>query len=400
MSDAATIGAEPARVAWIRDPRIRSLIFQAVALVVVILVGWYLVDNTIDNMRKREIASGFGFLNDTAGFDIIQTLVPYTAQSTYGTAFIVGLLNTILVAAIGIFFATVIGFVIGVARLSSNWLIAKMAAAYVETFRNIPLLLQIFFWYHAVLKPLPGPRESLSFLGVVYLNNRGLYLPSPQPTLGFYVCLLLMAIGIAATVWLTKREQKRQELTGERKSVLWRGVGLTFGVPAMLFLALLLASGTPLTFGLPALTGFNFSGGIEVLPELFSLAIALSVYTAAFIAENVRSGIQAVSHGQTEAAYALGVRPNLTMRLIIIPQALRVIIPPMTSQYLNLTKNSSLAVAIAYPDLVSVFMGTTLNQTGQAVEIVAITMGVYLLLSLLTAGAMNWYNARVALVER
>jgi general L-amino acid transport system permease protein len=400
MSDAATIGAEPPRAAWIRDPRIRSLIYQAIALVVVILVGWYLVDNTIANMRRREIASGFGFLNDPAGFDIIQTLVPYTAQSTYGTAFIVGLLNTILVAAIGIFFATVVGFIIGVARLSSNWLIAKMAAAYVETFRNIPLLLQIFFWYHAVLKPLPRPRQSLSLFGIIYLNNRGLYLPSPQPSAGFYIVLLLMAVGIAITYWLHKHEQQRQELTGERRPVAAKGLMLIVGIPLVVFLLITALSGSPLTFGLPSLQGFNFGGGIEILPELFSLSIALSVYTAAFIAENVRSGIQAVSHGQTEAAYALGFRPNLTMRLIIIPQALRVIIPPMTSQYLNLTKNSSLAVAIAYPDLVSVFMGTTLNQTGQAVEIVAITMGVYLLISLLTAAAMNWYNARVALVER
>jgi general L-amino acid transport system permease protein len=400
MSDAAPIDAAPSRVAWIRDPRIRSIIFQAVALVVVILVGWYLVDNTIVNMRKRDIASGFGFLNDTAGFDIIQTLVPYNAESTYGRAFIVGLLNTILVAAMGIFFATVIGFVIGVARLSSNWLIAKMAAAYVETFRNIPLLLQIFFWYHAVLKPLPRPRQSLSLFGIIYLNNRGLYLPSPQPSAGFYIVLLLMAVGIAITYWLHKHEQQRQELTGERRPVAAKGLMLIVGIPLVVFLLITALSGSPLTFGLPSLQGFNFGGGIEILPELFSLSIALSVYTAAFIAENVRSGIQAVSHGQTEAAYALGFRPNLTMRLIIIPQALRVIIPPMTSQYLNLTKNSSLAVAIAYPDLVSVFMGTTLNQTGQAVEIVAITMGVYLLISLLTAAAMNWYNARVALVER
>lgn len=400
MSGAASVGAEASRVAWFRDPRIRSIVFQAIALAIVVLVGWYLVDNMVDNMRRQDIASGFGFLDDRAGFDIIQALIPYSSDSSFGRAFVVGLLNTILVAVIGIFFATIIGFVVGVARLSSNWLIAKMAAAYVETFRNIPLLLQIFFWYHAVLKPLPSPRGSLSLFGVVYLNNRGLYLPSPEPAWGFYLVLLLIAAGIAATVWLLMRERKRQEQTGERQPVLWRGLGLIVGVPAIVYLVLMLFDGKPLAFGLPELAGFNFTGGVEILPELFSLTIALSVYTASFIAENVRSGIQAVSHGQTEAAYALGLRPNLTMRLIIIPQALRVIIPPMTSQYLNLTKNSSLAVAIAYPDLVAVFMGTALNQTGQAVEIVAITMGVYLLLSLLTAAGMNWYNARVALVER
>ncbi len=400
MSGAVSVTTETPKVAWFRDPRIRSLVFQAVTLLIVLLVGWYLVDNTIDNMRRQNIASGLGFLNDRAGFDIIQSLVPYTSDSSFGQAFVVGLLNTLLVAIIGIFFATLVGFVVGVARLSSNWLIAKMAAAYVETFRNIPLLLQIFFWYHAVLKPLPGPRDSISLLGVVYLNNRGLYLPSPEPFGGFYIVLGLFAAGIAATLWLLRRERKRQEATGERKPVLWTGLGLIFGVPVLAYFVIMLAVGNPLNFDVPALTGFNFTGGVTIIPELFSLVIALSVYTAAFIAENVRSGIQAVSHGQTEAAYALGFRPNLTMRLIIIPQALRVIIPPMTSQYLNLTKNSSLAVAIAYPDLVAVFMGTTLNQTGQAVEVVAITMGVYLLLSLGTAGLMNWYNARVALVER
>ncbi len=400
MAEAAVTGSKPKRVAILNDPRWRSIIFQVVALVVVITIGWYLVTNTQDNMEKRNIGFGLDFLSIPAGFDIIQTLIPYTSSSSYSQAFFVSLINTLLVAIVGIFFATMLGFIAGVARLSSNWLIKNLAAAYVEVFRNVPLLLQIFFWYHAVLKTLPGPRQSLSMLEIFFLNNRGVYLPGPQPQGSFWIiCALLIGAVITMVVW-KKREDRRQELTGERRDLMGIGLGLILVLPIVAFVLIWQVAGTPLTWDIPALRGFNFGGGIEVLPELLSLVIALSVYTGAFIAENVRSGIQAVSRGQTEAAFALGIRPGPTMRLIIIPQALRVIIPPLTSQYLNLTKNSSLAVAIAYPDLVAVFMGTTLNQTGRAVEIVGITMGIYLLLSLLTSVIMNWYNARVALVER
>jgi len=400
MAEAAVAAATPERVAILRDPKWRAVIFQFVALVLVLALGWYLVENTRANMDKRNIGFGLDFLGTSAGFDIIQTLIPYSSNSSYGQAFFVSLLNTLLVAAIGVVFATLFGFIMGVARLSSNWLVAKLAAVYVETFRNIPLLLQIFFWYHAVLKTLPGPRESLSLFDMFFLNNRGIYLPGPVPEASFWIVALLFIGGLITMFVWKKREDKRQELTGQRRDLLGIGLGMIFGLPILAFLLIWAFAGTPLKFDMPALRGFNFGGGVEIIPELMSLVIALSVYTGAFIAENVRSGIQAVSHGQTEAAFALGVRPGPTMRLIIIPQALRVIIPPLTSQYLNLTKNSSLAVAIAYPDLVAVFMGTTLNQTGRAVEIVGMTMGVYLLISLLTSFVMNWYNARVALVER
>ena len=397
----AGIAAAPSeRVALLRDPKWRAIIFQAACLVLVCVVTWYLYENTRANMEKRNIGFGLDFLDTPAGFDIIQSLVPYTSGSSYGQAFFVSLLNTLLVAVIGIVLATVLGFVAGVARLSSNWLIARIAAVYVETFRNIPLLLQIFFWYHAVLKALPGPRQSLSLFDLFFLNNRGVYLPAPQPQAGFWIVIALFAGAVLAMIVWRRHEARRQELTGERRDLLWIGIGLVAGLPLAVFLVWWGAVGPPLNFDVPALRGFNFGGGIEILPELLSLVIALSVYTGAFIAENVRSGIQAVSHGQSEAAFSLGLRPRPTMNLIVIPQALRVIVPPLTSQYLNLTKNSSLAVAIAYPDLVAVFMGTTLNQTGRAVEIVGMTMGVYLLLSLLTSLAMNWYNARVALVER
>ena len=398
MADVAA--PAPVRVAILRDPKWRGIIFQVFALLLVCVVTWYLFDNTRANLEKRNIGFGLDFLDTPTGFDIIQSLVPYTSSSTYGQAFVVSLLNTLLVAAIGIAVATIIGFVVGVARLSSNWLVARLATIYVETFRNVPLLLQIFFWYHAVLKTVPGPRQSLSLFDLFFLNNRGVYLPAPLPQASFWIVAVLFAGAVVTMfVWL-RRENKRQELTGERRDLLWIGIGLIAGLPIAAFLLLWAIGGSPLHFDIPALGGFNFGGGIEVIPELMSLVLALSAYTGAFIAENVRSGIQAVSHGQTEAAFSLGIRPRPTMGLIIIPQALRVIIPPLTSQYLNLTKNSSLAVAIAYPDLVAVFMGTSLNQTGRAVEIVGLTMGVYLLLSLLTSLVMNWYNARVALVER
>ena len=398
MADVAA--PAPVRVAILRDPKWRGIIFQVFALLLVCVVTWYLFDNTRANLEKRNIGFGLDFLDTPTGFDIIQSLVPYTSSSTYGQAFVVSLLNTLLVAAIGIAVATIIGFVVGVARLSSNWLVARLATIYVETFRNVPLLLQIFFWYHAVLKTVPGPRQSLSLFDLFFLNNRGVYLPAPLPQASFWIVAALFAGGVVTMFVWQKRENKRQELTGERRDLLWIGIGVIAGLPVAAFLLLWAIGGSPLHFDIPALGGFNFGGGIEVIPELMSLVLALSAYTGAFIAENVRSGIQAVSHGQTEAAFSLGIRPRPTMGLIIIPQALRVIIPPLTSQYLNLTKNSSLAVAIAYPDLVAVFMGTSLNQTGRAVEIVGLTMGVYLLLSLLTSMVMNWYNARVALVER
>jgi len=386
----------PARPPFWNDPRIRSIGFQCIALLGVVAFGLYLFHNTQTNLQQRGIASGFGFLSSPAGFGIIQHLLPYSESNSYGRVFWVGLFNTLLVSALGIFLATLLGFIIGIARLSKNWLVAKLAMAYIEVFRNIPLLLQIFFWYFAVLRAMPAPRQSFNLGDVLFLNLRGLYVPAPVFETGFWVVLVALLAAVAATVILHRWARRRQELTGKRFPVVATSLGLVLGLPGLAFAA----AGFPLSWEYPELQGFNFQGGLVVIPELAALLAALSIYTAAFIAEIVRAGIQAVSHGQTEAAYSLGLRPSYTLRLVVIPQALRVIIPPLTSQYLNLTKNSSLAAAIGYPDLVSIFAGTVLNQTGQAIEVIAITMAVYLTISLLISLLMNWYNRRVALVER
>jgi general L-amino acid transport system permease protein len=284
----------------------------------------------------------------------------------------------------------------GVARLSKNWLVARVATAYIEIFRNIPLLLQIFFWYFAVGINFPRPRESLALGEVFFLNNRGLFMPRPVTEDGFGLVVAALIVAIVAVFFMVRWAHRRQDATGQPFHTVWASLGLLVGLPLVAFLA----AGNPLTWEYPELRGFNFKGGLSVLPELFALTLALTVYTGTFIAETVRAGIQSVSHGQTEAARALGLRESKLLQLIIIPQAMRVIIPPLTSQYLNLTKNSSLAAAIGYPDLVAVFAGTTLNQTGQAVEIIAMTMAVYLSLSLTISLFMNWYNAKMALRER
>ena len=388
-------GSKPTVKPW-RDPRVRALVFQVLALAAVGWAGYTLFQNTLQNMEQRGISTGFDFLDAPAGFGIIMSLVPYDETMSYGRTFVVGLLNTILVSGLGIVIATVLGFVIGIARLSSNWLVAKLAAAYVEIFRNIPLLLQIFFWYFAVLRNVPAPRQSLALGESVFLNNRGLYLPAPVFHEGFGWTMAALVLAVVGVVVLARWSKRRQDRTGRRFPVLPVAVPVIIGVPLLAFLA----SGAPLSWDYPALRGFNFGGGVAIIPELGALLAALSIYTAAFIAEIVRSGILSVSHGQTEAAAALGLRQGLILRLVVIPQAMRVIIPPLTSQYLNLTKNSSLATAIGYPDLVAVFMGTTLNQTGQAVEIVAMTMAVYLTLSLLISLFMNFYNRAVAIKER
>jgi general L-amino acid transport system permease protein len=390
------IDAGPAGpVPWY-DPRVRSLFFQAIAIALVFWGGWVLVDNTLSNMESRGISTGFGFLNKTAGFGIIMNLVPCDATMSYGRTFWVGLTNTLLVSAMGVVTATMLGFIIGVARLSSNWLVARMALVYIEVIRNIPLLLQIFFWYFAVLRNLPSPRQSLDVGGILFLNNRGLYLPGPMPQEGFGIVWGGILLAIAAVVGIRIRARKRQLATGQIFPAFRVGLAILVFVPVVSFLV----AGRPLEWDLPVLRGFNFGGGITIIPELAALWIALSLYTASFIAEIVRSGILSVSKGQTEAARALGLPNGLTLRLVVIPQAMRVIIPPLTSQYLNLVKNSSLATAIGYPDLVAVFMGTTLNQTGQAVEVVAITMAVYLTISLLISLFMNIYNRAVAIKER
>jgi general L-amino acid transport system permease protein len=353
--------------------------------------------NATENLARAHIASGFRFWDNTAGFNISQTLIAYSAStSTFGRAFWVGLLNTLLVAGIGIVLATVLGFVVGIARLSRNWLVARLAGGYVELIRNIPLLLQLLFWYNAVLKALPELRQSIAIPGGGLLNNRGLFLPRPDFAPDFGVVFIALVAGLVATFVLRVWARRRQALTGAQPRTLGWALAFIIGLP----LAVFALAGFPLSFSFPQVNRFNVVGGIEILPEFVALLLALSVYTAAFVAEVVRAGILSVAPGQTEAAQALGLRSGATLRLIVVPQAMRVIVPPLTNQYLNLTKNSSLAVAIGYPDLVQVFTGSVLNITGQAVEVIAITMAVYLAISLFTSLLMNLYGRTTAIVER
>jgi general L-amino acid transport system permease protein len=376
-------------------PEVRQAFYQVVLVVLLVALFYMLVTNTATNLRKQNIASGFGFIGRTAGFDVSQSLIAYDNSSTYGRAFLVGLLNTMLVAGLGILIATTLGFIIGIARLSSNWLVARLAAVYVELIRNVPPLLQLFFWYFAVLKALPLPRQSYSF-GGAFLNVRGLYLPEPIPEPGFDFVWLALLFGIGASIAVYFAARRRQMRTGQQFPVLWTSLALIVLLPLAVFFAL----GQPLVLDYPELKGFNFRGGMVLQPEFVALLLGLSIYTASYIAEIVRSGIAGVPKGQQEAALAIGLSKGQALRLVIVPQAMRIIIPPLSSQFLNLTKNSSLGVAIAYPDLVSVWAGTVLNQTGQAVEVILVTMGVYLTLSLLTSAFMNWFNKRMALVER
>lgn len=378
------------------DPRIRGIIFQVLLVVVLVALGYEIVNNAITHLRKQNIASGFGFLDNTAGFDISQTLIAYTNTSTFGRAFLVGLLNTLLVAGIGIVLATIIGFMVGIARLSTNWLIARLAGVYVEIVRNIPPLLMLFAIYFAVLKTLPLPRDSIALPLSSYLNMRGLTVPMPIWHEGIGFVLAAFFAGIAGAIALGFWASRRRVATGKIFPAGWVGLLIIIAMPAVAFFA----AGMPVSFNVPTLGRFNISGGLTMLPEFVALLVGLSLYTAAFIAEIVRAGINGVSKGQKEAAAALGLSQGQAMRLVVVPQALRIIIPPLTNQYLNLTKNSSLAVAIGYPDLVSVFAGTVLNLTNQAIEVILITMGVYLFISLVTSLLMNWFNARMALVER
>jgi len=396
MTALDTAVQRPALTSLWRNELFRSIVLQVVVGVILLAAVLFFVHNTAVNLEKRGIASGFDFLSGTSGFDISISLIPYTLQSTYGRAFLVGLMNTLLVSAIGIVLATIIGFIVGIARLSKNFLVAALAAAYVDVIRNIPLLAQIIFWYFGVLTSLPGVRQSISIFGTFFLNTRGLYMPAPILQPGFWVIPTAFIVGILATIGIARWAKRRQDLTGQQFHTFWTGMGLIVGLPVLIGLV----GGSHIDWSMARLQGFNFVGGMDILPEFVALLLALSIYTAAFIAENVRSGIQAISHGQTEAALALGLRGTQTTRLVILPQALRIIVPPLTSQFLNLTKNSSLAVVIGYPELVSVFMGTVLNQTGQAVEVIAITMSVYLVISLVISAFMNWYNRRIALVER
>ena len=375
------------------DPRVRGWLAQALVLAVLACLAAYALYNIAHNLNKAGITTGFSFLNHPAGFDISQTLIPYSSRSTYADAFMVGILNTLLVSILGIIFSTILGFFLGIIRLSPNWLIAKMAEAYTEVIRNIPLLLQVLFWYLAILTPLPGPRLAMHIGDIAFLSNRGLQLPRPVPEPGFIVTPLALLGAVLLTIVIFKWSKKRQLQTGRRFPDFSLAIALIVGMPVIA----MISTGFPLHWEVPVLTGFNFLGGITVLPELIALWLSLTLYSATFIGEYVRSGIMAVDKGQREAAYALGHRPWMIYRLIVIPQAMRVVTPPLISQYLTLVKNSSLAVVIGYPDLIHVFAGTALNQSGQAVEIISITMAVYLIISLCISLIMNWYNKKYAL---
>ena len=378
------------------DPFWRGAFFQAALVLIVGALAIGAVINARNNMQARGIPTDFAFWDRPASFDINQTLIPYSATSPNSQVFWVGLINTLLVSGLGIVLATLIGFAVGAARLSKNWLVAKMATVYVEGIRNIPLLLQIVFWYNVVLGSLPNPRNAAPLLDIVFLSNRGLFVPAPVFRPGFNAVWIALAVGIAAAIGFRAWAAKRQKDTGQQAPVGWVAAALVIGLPLLVYFAM----GQPLAFDIPKLRGFNYAGGQRLTPEFVALLFALTLYTAAFIAEIVRSGIMAVAKGQSEAAAALGLRPGPTRKLVIMPQAMRVIIPPLINQYLNLTKNSTLAVAIGYPDLFNVFAGTTLNNTGAAVQIVFMTMAVYLVVSLITSGIMNAYNSRMSLRER
>jgi general L-amino acid transport system permease protein len=365
---------------------------QILFVVVLIWIGYEIVANARLNLETQHITSGFGFLKNTAGFDVSQNLISYSGSDPYTRVFLVGLLNTLLVSVIGIFFATLIGFVVALCRLSPNWLLSRIGGAYVEAVRNIPVLFQILFWYLAVLAALPGPRQSIALFDSFFLSNRGLIIPKPVGEPGLPPFALALLVAIVASLIL-HRYARRQLFEKGRSITIWPYVvGMLIGLPLIASLVF----GAPVIFEIPALKGFNFAGGSRVIPEFVALTVALSTYTAAFIAEIVRAGIMSVHRGQMEAGLSLGLSRGSVLRLIVVPQAMRVILPPLTNQYLNLTKNSSLAVAIGYPDLVSVFAGTTLSQTGQAIEIIAITMGVYLAISLITSAVMSFYGWRIS----
>lgn len=377
--------------------RTRSILIQVTTLLVLAAGIGYFAVNATKNMDALGLTTGLSFMNQIAGFDISFSVIPYDrTSSTYGDVLLVGITNTLTVSAIAIVFATILGTTIGIFQLLGNWPLTKLCRTYIETARNVPLLLQLVFWYTGVLATLPSLRNSLSISDSVFLNVRGLFIPWPDQAEGFNALMVAISLGVVIWVILARRARLIREATGKApRSTLW--------AVCILIVLIALAAvffGNPFTWAFPVLKGFNFSGGSWLPPELVALLLGLSLYTAAFIAELVRGGIQAISAGQREAALAIGLSNWQTMKLVMIPQAMRIIVPPLTSQYLNIVKNSSLAVAIAYPDIVSVFTGTTLNQTGRAIEIVAITMGFYLCISLLISAFMNWYNKRVALVER
>jgi len=383
-------------VEWLNDERVRSVLYQVIVAVAVVAVARYLFVNTSENLQARGMSSGFDFLAGTAGFSIAWTVLPYQAGDSYLHVYLVGIVNTLVVSLVAIVFTTLLGFIVGIMRLSKNWLISKIASGYVEILRNTPLLLQILFWFLAVFSLLPVPRKSLEFLDIFFLNNRGFYMPAPVPGDGFDITMIAILVAIAIAYAVAVWAKKRQMATGQQFPSFSAGLGIIFGLPLLVFLA----TGSPLTFDYAALKGFNFQGGLTVPPAFCALLLALVIYHAVYMAEAVRAGILSVSHGQTEAAYSLGLRPGMTLRLVIIPQAMRAVVPPMISNWMNVVKNSSLAIAIGYPDLVAVYMQTSLNQSGHAIEIVAMVMLFYMSVSLTISMALNYYNKLVQLKER
>lgn len=380
----------------LRNQKVRGILFQLLTVIGLVAFLWYIGHNTLANIEQRGIQTGFGFLNGTAGFGIDQSPIAYTEENTHGRVFIVGLLNTLIIALAGIVFATLLGLLIGVLRLSKNWLISTLARGYIDFFRNIPLLLQILFWYNVVLRAMPSPKQSINFLDMFFVNNRGLYFPLPDYNTTFFAMVAGLGIALVGIFVLNKWSNKRKEESGEDFAVVPYAFGLLIVLPIVAYFL----SGANLHFSIPELKGFNFKGGKTLSPEFLALTFALTIYTATFIAEAVRSGIEAVSHGQKEAAVSLGLSPYQALKFVVMPQAIRIAIPPIINQYLNLIKNSSLATAVGYPEIVTVFAGTSLNQVGQAVEIISMTMLVYLTISLLVSAFLNWFNHKMKIKER
>jgi len=383
-------------LSFLNNNETRAIAFQVITLLIIAFVLYSGVANLMFNIEAREIHTGFAFLSNRAGFDINESMITYTPEHSNLQVFYVGLINTLVVAVVGIIFATLIGLIIGIARLSNNWLISKLAGGYIELFRNIPILIQILFWYNIALLTLPSPRGSFNFFDSIFINKRGIYVPEPVSEPGFIWVLVAFVVGIVLTVFMKRHFMQRHDETGVYTNTIGYTIGLIFGLPLVVFFLL----GSPMYLDYPSLQGFNFKGGRTFSPEFLALTFALSVYTATYIAEAIRSGIEAVNKGQKEAAAALGLTQAQSLKLVVLPQALRVAIPPTINQYLNLTKNSSLATAIGYPELMSAFGGTVLNQVGQAVEILGMTMAVYLVISLLISLLLNIVNKKMSIKGR
>ncbi len=383
-------------LALLRNEKVRGILYQVLVVFGFGLLAWFIAKNTAHNIEVRGIRSGFDFLHSTAGFDITESPIPFSPQSTHWDVFKVGLLNTLIVSFAGIILSSLLGLIIGVARLSPNWLINRLAAGYIETFRNIPVLLQILFWYNVVLATLPAARNSINLFDSVFINNRGVFLPRPIFGDGAWMIGAALIVALLGGWWIHRWALKRHEETGQTFPAFRVSLALLILLPTLAYFA----AGQPVTFEYPVLKGFNFDGGKVYTPEFLALLFALSIYTATFIAEAIRSGIEAVPKGQKEAATSLGLTPTQSLRFVILPQAIRIAIPSIINQYLNLTKNSSLAAAIGYPELVTIFAGTSLNQTGQALEIIGITMLTYLIISLVVSLVLNWFNAKMKIKER